>query len=110
MKILLKNIFILSICFLILPGILKAQIEIKNPLRYNTIEELIEAITNFMFILSIAIAPIAILIGAFYILSAGADPKRVGIGKTIIFYTLIGVLIIFFAKGLIALIKQVLGV
>lgn len=51
-----------------------------------------------------------IIIGAFYLLTAAGDPKRVGTGKTIIIYTLIGLTIILFARALIAMIESLIGV
>jgi len=88
------------------PGFI--TIEIENPLDADTFEQLIGNLINFIFTIAIALAPIMILIAAFYFLTAGGDPKRVETGKNIILYTVIGLLIVMFARGLVAIIQEVL--
>jgi len=51
-----------------------------------------------------------IIIGAFYLLTAAGDPKRIGTGKTIITYALIGLVVILFARALIYVIESIIGV
>ena len=81
-----------------------------NPLEYETFGELIEAIISFIFTLSVAVVPLLIIIGAFYLITAGGDPKRIGTGKNIIIYTLIGLTIILLARGLLSMIESLIGV
>jgi len=83
---------------------------ISNPLKAETFEELVDAIVNFIFWIAIAIVPLMVLIGAFYFLTAAGDPKKIATGQRIILYTVIGFAIILFARGIIAVIKHVLGV
>jgi len=85
-------------------------INFQNPLQYETFGELIDAIIKFIFYIAVVIAPLMVIIGAFYILTAGGDPKKIGTGKNIIIYTLIGLAIILLARGLIAMIESVIGV
>lgn len=105
-----EELSILIFLGLVLPTFLLAQITIENPLKAKTFEELTGNIINFIFYIAIAIAPLMIIIGAFYILTAGGDEKRVTIGKNIITYTLIGLAIVMLAKGIVAVIKQIIGV
>ena len=81
---------------------------IENPIKSCSFEDLTNSIINFIFYIALAMAPLMIIIGAFYLLTAGADPKRVETGKNIILYTLIGFTLILLAKGLVALVKQFL--
>lgn len=90
------------LCF---PG----QICIPNPLKYDTFEDLVDSIMGFIFVLSLALAPVMVLIGAFYLLTAGGDPKRVKTANSIFIWTAVGLLIVFLAKGLAAAIRAVLG-
>lgn len=83
---------------------------IQNPLCAQTFEQLVDSIINFIFTLSLPIVPLMIIIGAFYILTSGGEEKRVATGKNIITYSLIAFAIILFAKGLVAVIKQIIGV
>ena len=104
-----KGLLILISLGLVLP-LLVSAITIENPLEAKTFEDLVNAIIHFIFIVAVALAPLMILIGAFYIMSAGGDPKRVETGKKIILYALIGFAIILFAKGLVAILESILGV
>jgi len=102
----LITILILS---LLIFGRSSFAIEIPNPLEYDTFAELVEAIITFIFYLSVALAPLMVLVGAFYFLTSGGDPKRVETGKKIILYTILGFAIILFAKGIIAVVRHILG-
>jgi len=85
-------------------------VEFQNPLEYETFGELIDAIIKFIFYIAIVVVPLMLIIGAFYLLTAAGDPKKIGTGKNIIIYTLIGLVIIMLARGLIAVIESVIGV
>jgi len=81
--------------------------EICNPLCAENIQDLIDVIINFIFWIAIIVAPIMIIIGAFYFITSAGDPGRLGTAKKIILYTVIGLVIVLFARGLIALIRSV---
>jgi len=104
----MKKILLISL-LLSLPIVVSA-VEFQNPLEYETFGELIDAIIKFIFYIAVVIAPLMAIIGAFYILTAGGDPKKIGTGKNIIIYTLIGLAIIMLARGLIAMIESLIGV
>ncbi len=80
---------------------------IENPLSAASFDELINSIINFIFVVSIALAPLMVVIGAFYIVTGG-DSEKVKTGKNIILYTFIALIIILLAKALIYVIKSVL--
>ena len=71
---------------------------------------IINNVTNFIMIIAIPIAGLMILYAAFLILTAAENPKRFEDGKNTIIYTVIGLVIILLAKGLVVLITQLLGV
>jgi hypothetical protein len=104
----MKKIILISL-LLSLP-IAVSAVEFQNPLEYETFGELIDAIIDFIFYIAIVVSPLMIIIGGFYLLTAGGDPKKVGTGKNIIISTLIGLAIVLLARGLIAMIEQVIGV
>jgi hypothetical protein len=105
-----KFLLILILLNLISPISVSANgvIEIENPINATSFEALANNLINFIFYIALALTPLMIIIGAFYLLTAGAEPKRVETGKNIILFTLIGFTIILLAKGLVALIKQIL--
>jgi len=90
-------------------GASPGTIRLPNPLAYDTLEEFIDALISFIFWVAFALAPLMIIIGAFYLLTSAGNEKRVTTGKNIILYTIIGFVIILFARGLVAVIKTVLG-
>ena len=81
-----------------------------NPLEACDFQELVDKIMNFIFLLAVVAVPLIIIVGAFQLLTSGGDPKKVGTGKTIITYALIGLAIILLARGIIAMIQQAIGV
>lgn len=86
------------------------QVVFCSPITHKTFGGLIDAIISFIFNVAIVVVPLLIIIGAFNLLTAAGDPKKIATGKNIITYTLIGFAIILFAKGLIAMIEEVIGV
>lgn len=104
----MKKILLISL-LLSLPIIVSA-VEFQNPLEYETLGELIDAIIKFIFNIAVVVVPLMIIIGAFYLITAGGDPKKIGTGKNIIVYTLIGLAIIMLARGLLAMIESIIGV
>ena len=102
-------LFALVLSCLILPLSVSA-INIENPIKYNTFVELINAIIIFIYEISLVLATLFIVIAGFYFVTASGDPAKIKTGQDIIKYTLIGLLIILLATGLIAVIKSVLGV
>lgn len=100
---------LISFIFLLVAFPVLADIVIDNPLQTDTFEGFIEAIVNFIFWIAIALVPLVVIIGAFYFVTSGGDPRKIQTAKDIILYTFIGLLIILLAKGIIGAIKAVLG-
>ena len=111
----MKKTFLISLLFsllLIIPLAVLAEDppEIKNPIIYDTIIEVVESLTSFVFTLGIVLAPLVFLIGGFVFLTSGGDTNKVQKGKDIMVYAVIGFAIILLVKGLVELIKNALGV
>ena len=105
-----KKVAILSIISCLIFPLLVSAVEIKNPLKYDTFGELIEAIINFIFKIALVLAPLFIIIGGFYFVAAQGDPAKIKTGQDIIKYTLIGLLIILLSRGLVAVITEIIKV
>lgn len=84
--------------------------KIENPLTADTFEEVLDRLINFIFWVGITVAPVMLIIAGFMLVTAMGDPKRVETAKKMILYTLIGLAIVILAKGLIAVLKSILGV
>lgn len=83
---------------------------ICNPLGATSFQEIIDSVISFIFYVALVVVPLMIVIGGFYIMTAGDDSEKVKKGKQIIFYTMIGLFIVLFARGLISVLKGVMGV
>ncbi len=70
---------------------------------------LLDRISTFLIAVSIPIAGLMILWAAYQILTAGGDPAKFDRGKKTILYTIIGLVVILLSKGLVTIIKALLG-
>ena len=86
-----------------------AVIKISNPITSKTLGKFMERIATFIGYVGIAMVPLMILIGAYYLITGGGDPERISTGKRVLWYALIGLAVIMFAKGLAYMVRDVLG-
>lgn len=83
--------------------------KLPNPLKTENITDLINQVTTYLIMIAAPIVTIMVIVGAFQILTAGGNPEKFKKGKQTIFYAVIGFSIVLIAKGITALIKQLLG-
>lgn len=74
----------------------------------NDIKILINEVAKWMMIVALVLAPLMILLGGFFMLTASGDTKRSTKGKQIILWAIIGLAIILFAKAFVSILKSVL--
>jgi membrane protease YdiL (CAAX protease family) len=113
MKTFSKKILLSLVLFsiVLVPLIVSAEpIEILNPLSYNSLAELVEGVTDFLYGISLVLAPLFIVIAGYFFVTAAGDPNKIETGKKIILFTVIGFIIILLSKGLINAVKDALGV
>jgi len=108
MRTYLKIIFSILL-FSFLTPFLVGAIKIGPIIEAKSIEEIINVIVNFIFWTALALVPIMIILAAFYFLTSGGNPEKINTAKRIIFWTLIGLLIVLLAKGIPSIIRQILG-
>lgn len=105
----LKKIILSILLFSFLTlSLAKAQV-ISNPLDAETFEELIENLIDFIFWVAVAIIPLMVIIAAFYFITSAGNPDKIKTAKNIILYTVIGFTIVLLAKGIVSVIKQIIG-
>ena len=80
-----------------------------NPLCAENFEDLLNIIINFIFWIAMALAPLMIIIAGFYFVTAGGDPKRFTTGRDILVWVAVGIAIVLLAKGLLAVLKGIIG-
>ncbi len=93
--------------FVLLP-LMALGVEIEPPITVTTIPELVNTITTWAFRLGLILAPLMILVGAFYFLTAGGSPERVKTGQKIMLWTIVGLGIILFSRIIISIIEGIL--
>lgn len=64
-------------------------------------------IINWLFAILLVIAAIAIIVAAYFFVTAAGDPDKTKTARNFVLYALIGVLVGFMAKGLIALVERI---
>lgn len=110
----LSLILFLVILGLIGPIFVQAQgeggiIEIPNPLRAQSIEELIQALTHLIRAIALTVGPIMVVWGGIMIMTAGGSEEKVTKGKKIIMWTVIGVAVVILVDFMVGIIKEWLG-
>lgn len=104
-----KTVFLILLgAFLSIP-LLGKTATLPNPSRWDTVEETIQGIIDFIFWLAVAFVPLMIIISAFYFLTSAGSPERIRTAKNIITYTGIGFSIILLAKALVSVVNSIIG-
>ena len=87
------------------------DIQLTNPLsgNVNDVPSLLNKIIQYLQIIAVPLLTIAIIAGAFQMLTAGGDEAKFKKGKKTITYAAIGAAVIMAASGIILIIKQFLG-
>jgi hypothetical protein len=83
-------------------------IELKNPLKAQSIEGVLENLSSWLIKLGAPVAALMIIIGGIQILFSGGDPAKFKKGQSTIVYTAIGYGIIILGSGVINIIKALL--
>ena len=96
--------------FLSLPLFSFSVVQLNNPLSLaSNIPQLIAVITSFLTKVAYWIAPIAIIVAAYYFLTSGGDPGKVKTARDVLIWTLVGVLIVTAADALMQIIQSAIG-
>ena len=82
--------------------------KIKNPLKYTEIDQIIMAIAGFVFQIALILAPLMLIIAGFLFVTSMGEPEKVRKAKDLALYTIIGLVIVLLARGLVTLIAQIL--
>jgi uncharacterized RDD family membrane protein YckC len=108
MNLLLSKLLVSLLLIAFLIPLFVGAIEIKNPLKAQTFQDLIKSIIKGLRTLALTLAPLMIIIAGFYFVTAAGNPAQITTAKKIILYTLIGLGIILMAEGIIKFIEMVI--
>ncbi|MDO8424326.1 MAG: hypothetical protein Q7S70_00120 [bacterium] len=104
-----KFLSILITAFIPLFVLAADPVNIQNPLGTISFEVVIEKIINFIFRISVVLAPLMIVIGGVMFVTSGGNLQKTDQAKKLMIWTAAGFLIIIMAKGFVSLIKELLG-
>ncbi|MBI2042427.1 MAG: hypothetical protein HYT21_01580 [Candidatus Nealsonbacteria bacterium] len=100
---------VLILAATVLPISYVSAVDFPNPLNVGSFEALLEAVMNFIFWVGITLAPLMLIVaGLMYVTSAGS-PTGVTKAKNLMLWTLVGLAVLIAAKGLVSVIRSILG-
>jgi hypothetical protein len=104
--------------FLLHPATVSAQVGnvvgggggvVQNPIKYNSIGELIVALVNFLLVLIGALSVLFIIIGAVRMTTSAGNEGAVKQGKSTVTWAVIGLVTALMAFSIISLLQNVIG-
>lgn len=100
----------LFILFLVVGARARAtSVTLPNPLQYESFEELADHLMQVFTVIGSAFVGLAVVIGAFFILTSGGEPGKWQKGRDILLYALLGLTILILARGITAFIRYLFG-
>lgn len=85
--------------------------QLQNPLASDNIVTLLNGIIDaIVTYIAPPIVAIIVIVGAFQILFAGGDEEKFKTGKKAIYYAVIGYAILLLARGIVFIIREILGI
>lgn len=104
-------IIIFAMLFLVSPTpvLAEAPIEIHNPLKFNTIQEIICALTGLLKTIGFGIGLIMVIWGGIQLMTAAGSEEKVTKGKKTIMWAVIGYAIVFLLDFIVGFVVELLG-
>ena len=106
----LSIIIFFGLFSLLIPLCIQAQVIFEPPTDSTSVQAVIKGISDWALDIGFVLAPLMLIVGAFYLMTASGDPDRINTGKKIITWTIIGIAILWMSTHLITLIKNILMV
>ena len=86
------------------------DVPIDNPLNATSLEKIVNNTIDYLFYIALVLAPLTIVIGAYYLFSSGGELAKVDTGKRLIKWAMIGFGIILLAKAFMGVVESILGI
>lgn len=83
---------------------------IKNPLKFESLEALLDAIIDFLIKIGAPLAVIMVIYAGLTWMFAAGVPEKISKARSILIWTIVGYSIILVAKGILLVVQSVLGV
>lgn len=97
--------FFLSFLKIFFPECQAITISFANPLATRDFREFVENIINVIFTVALPLAVVMLVVGGILIVTASGNQSQIENGKKFLIYTLVGVVILLSAKGLVNLLE-----
>ena len=104
-KILLTAVLI---SLLMVPAI-NVSAQIESPPPDLDVMVVLERIVDWLFTILLVIAAISIIIAAYYFVTAAGNPETVSKARNFVLYALIGVAVAVASRGLVWLVRDIVG-
>jgi len=91
-------------------GFPSGQTCICNPMTADSFEGIIGGIIDFIFKIALFLVPLMVIWGGVLFVSAGGNMEQIKKAKTVIFWSLIGFVVILLARGFSDLLEEILGI
>jgi len=91
------------------PPVTSVVVTFPNPISASNFAELINTLINFLFTIAVIVAPILLVIAGIIFMTAAGDPGRVATARRMLLWTIVGFGIILISKGLVEVLKGILG-
>jgi len=109
MKRILLAVTLLSLFALPMVSFGQENVLPTGPTSGTEIVTMVNTISNWVFTIFLAVAVIFIIMAAIKFLTSGGDPGKVSSARDSLLYALIGVAVAVLAKGLVALVRVIVG-
>ena len=107
-KIFNKIIIFALFSFLLFPLFAYADITFEPPTHATSVEAVITGIVNWTYKIALVVAPLMIMVGGFYLITAAGGPEKVITGRKIITWTIIGIVVVLLATSVKLVIESIL--
>lgn len=94
-----------TLSMLALPAMSLAQ----TPAPTIDVMTALDSITDWLFTILLVVAVIFIILAAYNFVTAAGDPEKVGTARTQVMWALIGIVVALLAKGLVILVRTMVG-
>jgi len=109
MKKIFNKIILFTLLSVLLMPLFVYGIEFDNPIEKSDLKEVIEGIVDWTYKIALVVAPIMIMLGGFYLITAAGNPDRIQTGKKIITWTIVGIAVVLLATSFKVVIESILG-
>jgi len=84
-------------------------IAICNPLTTTSFTDVVDRILNILFFVAIAVAPVMIIVAGFKFLTGGGNPETLQGARQMLIWTAVGFGIILLSKGIVFIVRGIIG-